>query len=181
MSLTPKQARFVQEYLLDLNATQAAIRAGYSAKTAGTIGNENLLKPEIAAAVAAAQAERAKRVEVSQDYVLASILNAVERCKQAEPVVDRQGNPVLVETPGGDLAPAYTFNAMGVFRGAELLGKHLGMFRDKVEVTGANGGPIQSEDVTKRDAEEFARRVVRLAAAGGAGAGDGGADGGDAG
>lgn len=52
MALTPKQQRFVSEYLIDLNATQAAIRAGYSQKTAGAIGSENLQKPEIAAAVA---------------------------------------------------------------------------------------------------------------------------------
>lgn len=56
----------------------------------------------------------------------------MERCKQAEPVKDRSGNPVLVETPSGDLAPAYTFNAAGVFKGAELMGKHLGMFQGDI-------------------------------------------------
>ncbi len=55
MSLTPKQARFVEEYLIDLNATQAAIRAGYSAKTARAMGCENLTKPDIQAAVTEAQ------------------------------------------------------------------------------------------------------------------------------
>jgi phage terminase small subunit len=49
--MTPKQAAFVDEYLIDLNATQAAIRAGYSAKTAGSYGNENLQKPEIQQAI----------------------------------------------------------------------------------------------------------------------------------
>jgi hypothetical protein len=53
----------------------------------------------------------------------------MERCKQAEAVTDRHGTPVMVETPTGDLAPAYTFNAAGVFKGAELLGKHLGLFQ----------------------------------------------------
>ena len=56
--LTPKQAAFVAEYLVDLNATQAAIRAGYSAKTAGSVGAENLSKPEIAAAIAEAQSDQ---------------------------------------------------------------------------------------------------------------------------
>jgi phage terminase small subunit len=70
MSLTPKQAAFVREYLVDLNATQAAIRAGYSAKTAASIGEENLRKPDIKAAIAVAMAERAKRTEVTADRVV---------------------------------------------------------------------------------------------------------------
>ncbi|MFY3310904.1 terminase small subunit [Achromobacter ruhlandii] len=70
MALTDKQRRFVDEYLVDLNATQAAIRAGYSAKTAGQIGEQNLRKLEIAAAVQEAQAIRAKRTEITQDMVL---------------------------------------------------------------------------------------------------------------
>jgi phage terminase small subunit len=106
MPLTPKQERFVDEYLIDLNATQAAIRAGYSKKTAHVIGPENLGKPAIAAAVARAQADRTERTNITQDYVLESIFSAMERCKQAD-----------------------SFNATGVFKGAELLGKHLGMFQ----------------------------------------------------
>lgn len=70
MALTPKQAQFVAEYLVDLNATQAAIRAGYSPDTARAIGSENLSKPDVAAAIAEAQAERAKRTEITQDRVL---------------------------------------------------------------------------------------------------------------
>src|SRR5271166_2896559 len=68
--LTPKQARFVQEYLIDLNAAQAAIRAGYSAKTARVIGHENLTKPEIAAAIEKAKAKRAERTELTSDMVV---------------------------------------------------------------------------------------------------------------
>lgn len=68
--MTPKQERFVAEYLIDLNATQAAIRAGYSAKTAQQVGFENLTKPVIKAALAEAQADRGKRTEITQDMVL---------------------------------------------------------------------------------------------------------------
>lgn len=68
--LTPKQARFVEEYLVDLNATQAAIRAGYSQKTAGAIGHETLMKPEVIDAIALAQVERSKRTSISADDVL---------------------------------------------------------------------------------------------------------------
>jgi hypothetical protein len=70
MALTAKQQRFVEEYLVDLNATAAAIRAGYSEKTARSIGHELLSKPEIQAAIEAALAERSKRTEITADDVL---------------------------------------------------------------------------------------------------------------
>lgn len=116
MSLTSKQQMFVAEYLVDLNATQAAIRAGYSAKTAGSIGEENLKKPEIADAIKAAMVERAQRIEISQDYVLNSIVDTMERCK----------------TPG-------QFNAAGVLKGSELIGKHFGMFKERVALENPDG------------------------------------------
>jgi phage terminase small subunit len=143
MTMTPKQVRFVEEYLIDLNATQAALRAGYSEKTAHKQGSQLLGKTSIAAAISAAQANRSERTEITQDYVLSSIFSTMERCKQAEAVLDRRGEAVLVETPSGDLAPAYTFNAMGVFKGAELLGKHLGMFNEKD--AGLNGAEAVAE------------------------------------
>lgn len=68
--LTPKQARFVAEYLVDLNATQAAIRAGYSMKTADSIGLQLLRKTQVASAIQRGQEERAQRVEVTQDMVV---------------------------------------------------------------------------------------------------------------
>ncbi len=70
MSLTAKQQRFVEEYLIDLNATQAAIRAGYSAKTAEQQGHQLLKKTLVAAAIAEAQAARTERTEITQDMVL---------------------------------------------------------------------------------------------------------------
>lgn len=70
MALTPKQAAFVQEYLIDLNATQAAIRAGYSVDTAKSIGCENLTKPDVANAIAEAKAERAAKTGITALWVL---------------------------------------------------------------------------------------------------------------
>lgn len=70
MNLTPKQQRFVDEYLIDLNATQAAIRAGYSERTARQVGYENLSKPDIAAAIEAAQKLRQERTHITADRVL---------------------------------------------------------------------------------------------------------------
>lgn len=144
MALTAKQQRFVAEYLIDLNATQAAIRAGYSAKTAEVIGYENLSKPQIAEAVQVAIKARSERTEITQDYVLKTIYETVERCKQAKPVLMRNGEPVMVETPDGETAPAYAFDSTAVLKGAELLGKHLKMFADKVELTGKDGGPMDT-------------------------------------
>ena len=101
MALTAKQQMFVKEYLVDLNATQAAIRAGYSVKTAGQIGDEILKKPEIAAAVQAGMDARSQRTEITADYVLDTIRKTIERCQSAE-----------------EYQPA------AVLKGAELLGKH---------------------------------------------------------
>lgn len=72
--LTPKMRLFALEYLVDLNATQAAIRAGYSAKTAGAIGAENLKKPAIAALIQAAQAKREQKLELTADTILRELL-----------------------------------------------------------------------------------------------------------
>ncbi len=137
--LTAKQERFVAEYLIDLNATQAAIRTGYSEKTAQMIGSENLSKPLIADAVQKALAERSERTEITQDYVLTSIMETMERCKQAEPVTYQSGDPVMIDTPDGNIAPAYKFDAGAVLKGAELLGRHLAMFTDKKTVTHHDG------------------------------------------
>jgi len=69
-NLTPKQQRFVEEYLIDLNATQAAIRAGYSEKTAKSIGQENLTKPDIQKAIEEAQNKRTEQTQIDAAYVL---------------------------------------------------------------------------------------------------------------
>src|SRR3546814_8117 len=102
MALTDKQRRFVEEYLVDLNATQAAIRAGYSKKTAASIGEENLRKPDIAKAIQEAQAARSKRTEITQDQVLkelakigfADIRKAIRwGGTEVQAGVDDKGNP----------------------------------------------------------------------------------------
>ena len=132
--MTPKQERFVSEYLIDLNATQAAIRAGYAKKSADVEGSRLLANAKVAAAVAAAQAKRSERTEITQDYVLTSIMETMERCKQAEPVRYQNGDQVYVDTPDGEIAPAYKFDAGAVLKGAELLGRHLAMFTDRLQV-----------------------------------------------
>ena len=131
--LTPKQACFVGEYLIDLNATQAAIRAGYSERSAKQQGSRLLTNADIVAAVAKGQAEKAEKLGLSQEWVLRQLVQVVERCLQAEAVVDRKGEPVIIETPEGELAAAYTFQAAGANRALELLGKHLNLFNETMK------------------------------------------------
>lgn len=107
-NLTPKQQRFVEEYLIDLNATQAAIRAGYSEKTAAVIGAENLIKPNIAKAIQEAQESLSNKTQLTVDMVVNGLL------KEAQ-----------------DYAEGSTQSAR-VSAWAHL-GKHLGMFKDKIE------------------------------------------------
>jgi len=127
---------FVKEYIVDLNATQAAIRAGYSEDSARQIASTMLSKHNIQDAIQAEMDKRANRTEVTQDYVLNTIVNTIEKCQQAEPVIRANGDPVLIENEAGDVVPAYTFQANSVLKGCELLGKHLKIFTDKTEVTG---------------------------------------------
>lgn len=122
--LSPMQERFVDEYMKDLNAAQAAIRAGYSAKTASRIGPELLGKTLVAEAVQKAKEKRAKRVELDAAWVVRRLVRNANRAASAEPVRDKEGNPT------GE----YRYEGSVVNKALELLGRHLGMFVDRVEV-----------------------------------------------
>lgn len=130
--LTERRKLFVQEYLVDLNLTQAAIRAGYSAKSAKYSARDALEDPAVVAALSKAIAERAQRTKIDADYVLMVIRETVERCRQTiSPVFNRKGEHVEIENRDGELVPAYTFDATSVLKGAELLGKHVGLWKDQ--------------------------------------------------
>lgn len=94
--LTPKQRRFVAEYLVDLNATQAAIRAGYSAKTAGAVGSENLKKPEIARAVAEGKARQLEGAKLTAETVLEAIRRPL--VADVRKLFDEHGAPLPLHT-----------------------------------------------------------------------------------
>lgn len=142
-TLTEKQEAFCREYLVDLNGTQAAIRAGYAESGASVEASRMLGIPKIQEYVSVLREQRNKRIDVSQDYVLTVIKETIERCRQVEPVINRKGEKVLVEDREGKLVPAFVFNAKGVLQGTEQLGKHLKMFTDKSEVQslGSDGKP----------------------------------------
>ncbi|MGC0154838.1 terminase small subunit [Chromobacterium vaccinii] len=215
--LTPKQKRFVDEYLIDLNATQAAIRSGYSEKTARQIGEENLTKPDIRAAIESAQKARAERTEITADMVLqrwwelanADVNELVEyrrdNCRHCwgaghqyqwtEPefeqvkreaaekgdlqpdagggfgfVSTREPNPECPECQGEGKGKIHVHDTRrlkgaarrlyrGIHQGKDGLkvltadqdkaldnvARHLGMFNDKLAITGKDGGPIQQQ------------------------------------
>lgn len=144
--LSAKHKRFVAEYLIDRSATQAAIRAGYSKKTARQIGSKLLTKVDIQQLVNNGEEKLREKLQISQEYVLETIHDTIERCRQAKPVLNKKGEQVYCEDPKGDVLPAYTFNSNAVLKGSELLGKHLGMFTDKLEVTGKGGKDLISAD-----------------------------------
>lgn len=143
--MTKKQKRFVEEYLIDLNATQAAIRAGYSSDTAGSIGAENLKKPEIKSKIDKAMAERSKRTGISQDRVLLELAR-IGFAKITD-VVDPDTAKIKADASEDDLACIQSIkikpNEFGTEREVRLydkksalvdLGKHLGMFKDKIDL-----------------------------------------------
>lgn len=140
--LTEKQKLFVAEYLVDLNATRAAIRAGYSVKTAGAIGQENLKKPEIQAALQAAIKRQQTRTGITSDRVL-SELAAIGFATTTDYV--RIRGPLVELTPTDELTGTQKRAIAGIEQGnfgikiklhdkvraLELLGRHLGLFDAK--------------------------------------------------
>ena len=137
IAMTRKQQRFVAEYLVDLNATQAAIRAGYARSGASVEGVRLLANAKVAAAVAAGQAKRAKRTEIDADYVLTAIKDTIEQYRG-----------------GGEGS-----NPNAVLKGAELLGRHLAMFTDKAVVDLNHGLQEMDDDALDAHARQLADRL----------------------
>lgn len=147
--LTEKQRRFVDEYLIDLNATQAAIRAGYSVKTAKDIGCQNLAKLNIQQEISEKMAERSKRTGVNQDRIVMELAKIA--FVNAADVIDSDDATIKAGATADDTAAIQsvkvkvipTKEGEGVEReirlndklkALELLGKHLGMWNDKLDV-----------------------------------------------
>lgn len=146
--LTKKQQMFVDEYLIDLNATQAAIRAGYSVKTADQQGSRMLTNVKVQQAVAESMAERSKRTGVNQDRVVLELAK-IAFVKMTD-VVDSNGR-IRGDASDDDLSCIESIkykesnNEFGgsverevkiasKMKALELLGKHLGMWNDKLDV-----------------------------------------------
>lgn len=132
-ALNPKQTRFVAEYLIDLNATQAAIRAGYSAKTAEQIGSRLLRNVQVRAAVDAGIAKRAGKLEITAEKVLKDIEDT-------------------------RLAAAKELQYATALRACELQGKHIGMFVERSE---NNTNLVVRDAVDRPERETREQWIVR--------------------
>ena len=128
--LTAKQQRFCDEYLIDLNATQAAIRAGYSKKTAYAIGEQNLKKLELKKYIEQRMAEKEKSLIADQDEVLKYLTSVLRGESQSEVVVVENIGDYMSEARKVQKAP----DEKERLKAAELLGKRYSLFTEKVNV-----------------------------------------------
>lgn len=136
MALTEKMIRFCNEYLIDLNATQAAIRAGYPEGSAGSIGSENLQKPEIKDYLEVRRQELQTKLELSQEWVLMRFKQISDRCMTAIPVMEFDHiNKMMVQKTDEEGKGVWEFDSSGANKATEMIGKHLGMFVNKIDLT----------------------------------------------
>ena len=160
-TLTKKQKLFVEEYLIDMNETQAAIRAGYSTETAQQMGSENLSKPVIKNAIDKAIADRSRRTGINQDRVIQEIakmafLNPVDVIDMDEATIKGEANrddtaciasvKVKVMPGEGGNITEREVKTYDKLKALELLGKHLGMFTDKLKMEGNLPVVIMGDD-----------------------------------
>lgn len=163
--LTHRQELFADEYLIDLNATQAAIRAGYSTNTAAEIGYENLNKPHIRAYIDKAMAERSRRTHITQDRVLQELARIafVRVTDLVDPdtakVHDFASEDDLAVIQGIKVKQSWSDSGSSVEREIKIadkakaldqLGRHLGLFNDKLNVN-ANMQVTFVDDVPEDD------------------------------
>ena len=166
MKLTPKQIRFVDEWLIDFNGKQAAIRAGYSAKTAEAAAARLLRNVKVQAEISRRQRDLQKRTEVTQDRVVKELARVAFAdasdyvCVETLTYENGDGtvSPIQVVSPkdtdtlSDDQRAAIASIKQGAngievklcdkIKALELLGRHIGMFNDKISLSGADGGPL---------------------------------------
>ncbi|TPD93618.1 terminase small subunit [Pantoea vagans] len=184
MALTDKQEMFCREYLIDLNATQAAIRAGYSEKTANRTGSENLSKPDVAQRIIDLKSERNERVEVNSDYVLRRLVE-IDEMDVLDILKGDGGLKMVHEWPkvwrttlcGLDILTTVTnFDETTIenilkkikwpdkVRNLELLGKHISVqaFREQAttSLTGKDGGPLEVALLSREEYRQARREML---------------------
>lgn len=177
--LTAKQQAFVNEYIVDLNATQAAIRAGYSEDAAGAIGAENLTKPEIAGAIQESLDLRSERTRITADRVLTEVAklgfsNIRDIFTESGSLKNLASLPVeitaaiasvkvVTRKTGDEESPVeYVHEIKMADKRAslELLGKHLKLFADRTEVTGPGGKDLIPDLNDPETLKDVARRLA---------------------
>lgn len=181
--LTDKQEMFCREYLIDLNATQAAIRAGYSEKTAKETAYENLTKPHIANRIAELKSERVKETKVDANYVLNRLVE-IDQMDVLDILADDGSIKPVSEWPkvwrtymsGIDIAELWEGRGedreqIGLLKkikwpdkvkNLELIGKHVDVqaFKDRKEISGINGGPIETLTLSKDEYKQVRREML---------------------
>ncbi|WP_312630967.1 terminase small subunit [Pantoea piersonii] len=162
MALTDKQEMFCREYLIDLNATQAAIRAGYSDGSARNQAHRLMTNDDILQRIAELNQDRLKRTNIDADYVLRQAVKLHERCMQeVEPLTDRRGEQITDEQG----RTVYGFDAKGAVASLKLIGDHITVqaFKQQTstEITGADGAPVKV-DVTSMTPQEAAEQYKKM-------------------
>jgi phage terminase small subunit len=135
--ITEKQKRFADEYLKDLNGKQAAIRSGYSQKTAQIQASRLLTNAKVKAYLETKHKKIEEKTSVTVEWIIEQLKSVYAKSMQAVPVVDPRGFPT------GE----YKFEANAANRSLELLGKHIGMFTDRLQLGGKDGKPIELDIV----------------------------------
>ena len=164
--MTVKQKRFCAEYLVDLNATQAAIRAGYSPASAGSIGYELLKKPDIRARIDKGIAEQERRTGINADRVLRELgriafVSAPDLVNMDDATLKEGASAddlaaiasVKVKTIPGPMGDGFEreIRLADKLKALELIGKHLGMFTDKVELNAVEAVQIVDDIPDRQD------------------------------
>lgn len=135
-SLSERQRRFCEEYLVDLNATQAILRSGYNTKFPNRIAFQLMENPAVRIAIDGLRSERTKGADVTKDFVLQQIMRTIRKAEE-----DNNHNAVL--------------------RGTELLARHLGMFVERTEISGPDGAAIEYKK-SEEDAADFTNTIANL-------------------
>lgn len=138
--LTARQQRFVEEYPIDCNGSAAAIRAGYEPHSAKNQASRLLTNEYVQEAIQKRREAISAKAELSVASILESLKVIQRRCLQNEPVYDRRGKRIIAtDEDGEELGAAYAFDSKGAIKATELLGKHVGMFRDGVQLFAPDG------------------------------------------
>jgi hypothetical protein len=128
--LSAREEVFAQSLASGMKGAEAARAAGYSAgASCDAMQYQMIRRPHVAARVAVLQSEAAARLQVDGDYVIGAIKSVLDRCSQQIPVLDRNGQPVMIELQDGQIVAAYEqYDANAVLRAAEMLGKYLNLW-----------------------------------------------------
>lgn len=125
-ALSGKHERFCQEYTIDYNGTQAAIRAGYAQDSAKQQAFRLLQREDVKARIRELQSEQVERLSITSDFVVLELLDTYKSCREATPVMEWDYlAKEMVETG------KYQFDSKGALRALEMIGKHIGMFEKK--------------------------------------------------